>query len=87
MSGEYLLGLDEHVGQVHRVQIIEGDVNTALLRLFNKAFRPKIQHVKWWAGVPGVDRAVVFCGTDQTGSDRHSLHVSFSDRRVWGAAA
>lgn len=39
--------------------------------------------VKWFRGVPGVDRAVIWQGTPWNGPEEYWLHLSYSDGRLW----
>ena len=82
-----LIGYDETTGSTFGAEVVDGDVHAALGRLFDKAFRSHgpIFNPRWFCGVPAVDRAVVWVGQSRD-ARQHSLHVSFSDGRVWPQA-
>ena len=81
-----LIGLDTTTDSTFGAEVAGGDVDAALVRLFNKALHgPVVSGPRRWAWAPG-DVTAVFVG--QTKDARpHYLHVSFSDRREWFAAA
>ena len=83
MSRAYLLAYNECTGRVHRAELFGNDTSGALDRLFAKAFPDRVRHVKWWCGVRGVDRAVVFAAVGHGGREVGYLHVSFENQRVW----
>jgi hypothetical protein len=78
----FLVGLDEASGKAARVPSGD-DLHSDLKKLFEKLFGKSFGAVKWWAGIPGKDVAVVWQGTPWQGSEQYWLHVSYSDQRTW----
>jgi len=78
----YLQTLDDQTGATARV-VQSNDLVVDLKALFKKLYAKSFGDVKWMAGVPGKDVAVVWQGTPWQGSERYYLHVSYSDGRTW----
>lgn len=83
MSRACMLAYNECTGRVHRAELFGNETSSALDRLFAKAVPDRIRHVKWWCGVAGVDRVVVFAAVGHGGREVGYLHVSFGDQRIW----
>ena len=78
----YLQALNDKTGATARV-VLGDDLDINLKALFEKIYGEVIGAVKWFAGVPGKDKAVVWQGTPYQGSEQYYLHVSYSDGRLW----
>ena len=78
----WLQALDDDTSATARVVYSE-NLDHDVKKLFKKIFNREMGCVKWFCGVPGKDRVVVWQATPWNGSRQYWLHISFSDGRFW----